>query len=417
CFAVSDTPGGAVHAVLKDSWQLGYPGDSAVDEISVLRRIRDRLDKAGSACMYPRISAGGTVWLRDMAVEDTSDVILGTISCYSRWTVPHGSAGASVLGLRRVHRRMVTGPIGVPLQSLESEQEVIGVLADVMRSHSEILRCAGVLHRDVSLNNVMAIRMPSGELRGMLIDYDHAIDPSSVRNQRCPGNIGTGPFMSISNLEGLDIARTAVDDWEALISLLFCLAAKSHQALEQMGTSFARVGSQGVANVKREMYSSLRSLEDTIEKHLDVSGCPNIIRLIRALYMAIFQHPKCQGTVQMMLRGSRMVDPVLRRVQYAGDIQRRCLAALETVAAEVRSMGRLSDHLALITHESASVRVTPPLPPESQSRQTLSVQLVDGTAGDEAACGSRRRSDIAGCGRPESRDRPHGSESPSPTET
>ncbi|KAJ2848174.1 hypothetical protein J3B02_004006, partial [Coemansia erecta] len=366
CFAVSDLPTGAVNAVLKDSWQLGYPGDSSVDEISVLRKIRDRLDKAKSNCMYPRISSGGTVYLRDMQMEDTSDVILGSISCYSRWTVPHGNGGGSALGLRRVHRRMVTGPIGVPLQSLESEQEVITVLADVMRSHSDILQYGGILHRDVSLNNVMAIRMPSGELRGMLIDYDHAIDPSSIRNQRCPGNIGTGPFMSISNLEGLDIARTAVDDWEALISLLFCLGAKSHQALEQMGTSFARIGSQGVANVKREMFCSMRSLEDTIDKYLDVSGCPNIIRLIKALYMAIFQHPKCQGTVQMMLRGNRMVDPVLRRVQYACDIQRRCLVALEAVAGEVRSMGRLSDHLATISHESASLCVTPPRNSRSQ---------------------------------------------------
>ncbi|KAJ2879779.1 hypothetical protein FB639_003000, partial [Coemansia asiatica] len=258
CFAVSDLPTGAVNAVLKDSWQLGYPGDSSVDEISVLRKIRDRLDKAKSNCMYPRISSGGTVYLRDMQMEDTSDVILGSISCYSRWTVPHGNGGGSALGLRRVHRRMVTGPIGVPLQSLESEQEVITVLADVMRSHSDILQYGGILHRDVSLNN------------------------------------------------------------------------------------------------------------DTIDKYLDVSGCPNIIRLIKALYMAIFQHPKCQGTVQMMLRGNRMVDPVLRRVQYACDIQRRCLVALEAVAGEVRSMGRLSDHLATISHESASLCVTPPRNSRSQ---------------------------------------------------
>ncbi|KAJ2704883.1 hypothetical protein FB645_002916 [Coemansia sp. IMI 203386] len=388
CFAVSDTPDGAVHAVLKDSWQLAYAGDS-VDEVEVLRQIRDRLDAARSTCVYPRLSCGGTVRVQDAQMEDTSEVVLGAMAGYARWTVPHGHCGG-VVGLRRVHRRMVTGPIGTPLQALESEHEVVAVLADAMRAHTEVLRSGGVLHRDVSLNNVMAVRMPTGELRGMLIDYDHAVDPLSVRNQRLPGNIGTGPFMSIANLEGLDVARTSVDDWEALISLLFCLAARSHQALEQMGSSFARVSSNGVASVKREMFSSARCLDDAIAQHLDASGCPNIVRLIRALYSAIFQHPRCQGTVQIMLRGNRMVDPVLRRVQYAGDIQRRCLAALEAVAADVRSMGRLSDHLATISHESPA-NVVIKTPPGSRE---LCVQPEDNAAAAAA-----------------------GSESPSPTET
>ncbi|KAI9502041.1 hypothetical protein BX070DRAFT_193924, partial [Coemansia spiralis] len=73
--------------------------------------------------------------------------------------------------LRRLHRRMVTGPIGIPIQTLGTEQEVVTVLADAMQSHADILKLANVLHRDISLNNIMAVRVGC-ELRGMLIDFD-----------------------------------------------------------------------------------------------------------------------------------------------------------------------------------------------------------------------------------------------------
>ncbi|KAJ2786663.1 hypothetical protein GGI15_001337 [Coemansia interrupta] len=340
CFAVAATPAGACDAVLKDSWQLA-PGDgSASDEIAVLRRMRRRLDAARSACLYPRIVCGGTVRVAAAGGrQDASDLVLGAAAAYARWTVPHG--GGDGTGLRRVHRRMVSGPVGVPLQTLASEHEVVAVLADAMRAHAETLRVAGVLHRDVSLNNVMAVRLASGELRGMLIDYDHAVDPAGARNTLRPGNVGTGPFMSIANLEGLDVARTAVDDWEALVSLLFCLAARSHTALDRMGALFAHVTAAGAA--KRELFASRRALDAAIAEHLDAAACPAIVRLIRALYAAIFEHPKCQGTARMKLRSGRMVDPVLRRTQYAADIQARCLAAIEAAAADPSTATTLSD--------------------------------------------------------------------------
>ncbi|KAJ1721263.1 hypothetical protein LPJ53_004200, partial [Coemansia erecta] len=346
CFAVALAPAGACDAVLKDSWQLAAGDASASDEIAVLRRMRRRLDAARSACLYPRIACGGTVRVAAAGGrEDASELVLGAAAAYARWTVPHGGGGGA--GLRRVHRRMVTGPVGVPLQTLASEHEVVAVLADAMRAHAETLRVGGVLHRDVSLNNVMAVRLASGELRGMLVDYDHAVDPASARNTRRPGSVGTGPFMSIANLEGLDAARTAVDDWEALVSLLFCLAARSHTALDRMGARFAHVTAQGGA-AKRELFASRRALDAAVAEHLDVAACPAIVRLIRALYAAIFEHPKCQGTARMPLRSGRMVDPVLRRTQYAADIQARCLAAIEAAAADVRSLGRLTDGLAAI---------------------------------------------------------------------
>ncbi|KAJ2722680.1 hypothetical protein GGI07_003143 [Coemansia sp. Benny D115] len=348
-FLVSQYANGSPDAVLKDSWQLAGDAGENTDEISVLRHIRRQLERAGSDAVYPRLERGGTVWLSQPGASDTSDIVLGGASEYARWTVPHGTQAGC--GLRRLHRRMVTGPVGTPLQTLATEHDVVTVLSDAMHAHAELLEHAGILHRDVSLNNIMAVRCAaSGRLRGMLIDFDHAVDAQAPRNTHSPGHVGTGPFMSIANLEGLDVPRTAVDDWEAVLALLFCLAARSPQAMDHMGTRFALVSAQGVADVKREIFASPRTVDAAIAEHLDAAACPQLVRLIRALAAAIFQHPKCPGTARRLLRGNRRVDPVLRRAQYALDIQARCLHAVAHAAAEARSVSHLSDHLAAISH-------------------------------------------------------------------
>ncbi|KAJ2785527.1 hypothetical protein H4R18_000472 [Coemansia javaensis] len=353
CFAAARTPTGPCDLVLKDSWQLIHDCERPDDEISVLDHIRDCMDAAQARAVYPRLLCGGTV--RVAGVRDTSLLVLDALDQYARWTVPHGycrppaAADGSEPRLRRVHRRMASGPIGVPLQALTVEHEVVAVLADAMRSHAEILQHAHVLHRDISLNNVMAVRL-GGEVRGMLIDFDHGVDVAAARNQRTPGNVGTGPFMSIANLEGLDVPRTAVDDWESLICLLFCLAARTEAARDEMGAAFSHLTPAGVADVKREMFASPRALDRAIERYLNPTY-RTLTRLIRALHAAMFCHPRCNGTARISLRGGRLVDPVQRRVQYAEDIHARCTAALATVALEARSVSSLSDRVAAISHQ------------------------------------------------------------------
>ncbi|KAJ2808699.1 hypothetical protein H4R20_000709 [Coemansia guatemalensis] len=361
CFAAARTPDATeFDLVLKDSWQL-LPDDGEQapdDEIHVLDHVRARMDAARADAVYPRILCGGTVRIATGAAEatrDTSQLVLDDLDAYTRWTVPHGfyartATAPSAPPLRRLHRRMASGPVGTPLQSLRSEHDVVVVLADAMQSHAEILQHAGVLHRDVSLNNVMAVRSGThGRLRGMLIDFDHAVDVAAPRNTRTPGNVGTGPFMSIANLEGLDVPRTAADDWEALICLLFCLAAKSPAARDEMGRIFAHVSAHGIADVKREMFASPRALDRAIVRFLNPSYAM-LIRLIRALHDAAFMLPRCQGTTQVSLRGNRLVDPVQRRVQYAEEIQARCLAAMHAAVLEISSMTSLSDAVAAISH-------------------------------------------------------------------
>ncbi|KAJ2527405.1 hypothetical protein EV175_007548, partial [Coemansia sp. RSA 1933] len=74
----------------------------------------------------------------------------------------------------RAHKRIATSPVGQSLFSLSSPYELMIVLADAMRTHAVILKECGILHRDLSTNNVLAVG--SGRnVRGLLIDFDCAL--------------------------------------------------------------------------------------------------------------------------------------------------------------------------------------------------------------------------------------------------
>ncbi|ORX70612.1 hypothetical protein DL89DRAFT_266804 [Linderina pennispora] len=418
CFRVSLEPQGKLDHVLKDSWQLAPSGAAdrrPPDEIDVLRTIRIKLEAAQSDVTYPRLVCGGTVHIAtvdDSDMTDTSALILGPFAQYSRWTVPHGHHGDR-RQFHREHRRMVTTPIGLPIARLDKEHEVVAVLADAMRAHTEISRRCGILHRDISLNNILAVRLPGGRLRGMLIDYDHAIEAAAASNTARPGHVGTGPFMSIANLEGLHVPRTAADDWESLLCLLFCLAARREQSLEDMARDFMHVSRRGVAELKRHVFASPARLESAIRRYLD-PGFAHVVRLIRALYTAIFQHPQCHGTAQIGLSSTRTIDPIKRRAMYAGEIQIRCMRAMEAAAADIANIQALHEHLAgtpqpqppatslcsQSTAQSTAESMASTLPPPPQSLSLADKPPVKDIARAIMHMNMRRnkrKADVSGC--------------------
>ncbi|KAJ2844639.1 hypothetical protein J3B02_004909 [Coemansia erecta] len=117
----------------------------------------------------------------------------------------------------RVHKRIATSPIGEPLRRLGSIQELIIVVADAMRAHCAILEHCRILHRDISNNNVMFYRTEDGMVKGLLIDFDHAIDHDHASREYHQQRSGTLPYMSVNNLENNENERTALDDWESAL--------------------------------------------------------------------------------------------------------------------------------------------------------------------------------------------------------
>ncbi|KAJ2446210.1 hypothetical protein GGF42_005764 [Coemansia sp. RSA 2424] len=220
-----------------------------------------------------------------------------------------------------------------------------------MAAHAAILLHARTLHRDVSLGNVVAVRNS-----GMLIDFDHAVSADAdARNTRSPGHVGTAPFMSIANLEGLDVPRTALDDWEAALALLLCLAARP-QRRDALCARLAAVGAHGVADFRRDVFACRRSLDAALAAFAD-PACAHALRLIRALHAALFAHPSCPGTARRLLRGDRLVDPILRRVHHAAAIHERCVAVVESYLESTEES----------TEESAESALPKLLPPPCSS--------------------------------------------------
>ncbi|KAJ1815638.1 hypothetical protein LPJ56_004510, partial [Coemansia sp. RSA 2599] len=115
-----------------------------------------------------------------------------------------------------IHKRLASAPIAESLRNLGSVDEYIVVMADVMITLLTISDNCGILHRDISSNNIMFTRDDNGMVRGFLNDFDCAIKPSADRKVRTTMT-GTLPFMSISNLEAQDVPQTILNDLESCI--------------------------------------------------------------------------------------------------------------------------------------------------------------------------------------------------------
>ncbi|KAJ1883849.1 hypothetical protein LPJ66_010897, partial [Kickxella alabastrina] len=210
---------------IKDAWtEVGDgSGDNDVrDEVAHLRKITRTLERYPElAGTYPVLEAGGRIEFQscigNTCTEDTTRSILGDLFDNVR-------VGEKIRKLPFcAHKRIATSPIGMPLDRLQSIPELIIAVADAMRAHRAIAEHCNILHRDISAGNFLFWRMVDGTVKGMLIDFDHAIDCENLDAMPQNEHIGTLNFMSVNNLEGNSNRRTELDDWEALIYVLVWL--------------------------------------------------------------------------------------------------------------------------------------------------------------------------------------------------
>ncbi|KAJ2602275.1 hypothetical protein H4R99_002734 [Coemansia sp. RSA 1722] len=222
--------------IIKDAWPESEKdaNDDKRDEVAHLKTIHTHMPKGVETDgTYPTLEAGGRVcFSRDPHssesedpdfVEDNTSSLLGDIlvdvnkSESSSAEAPESRKKEIAY---RVHKRIATSPIGEPLRRLDSILELIIIVADVMRAHHDILENCKILHRDISNNNVMFSRTEEGSVKGLLIDFDHAIGVEPGSRKCHQQRSGTLPFMSVNNLENNGNKRTSLDDWESLIYLL-----------------------------------------------------------------------------------------------------------------------------------------------------------------------------------------------------
>ncbi|KAJ2261967.1 hypothetical protein GGI01_001891 [Coemansia sp. RSA 376] len=273
CFRVSEMPDDENFAyVLKDSWQLvlaGLSDGQLRDEINVLREIQAKMEGVNfEACRLQHLECGGTVQVNDK--RDSTRFVLGTeLDSYQRLEMTHGSDSSA--HEHRVHRRMVSGLVGMPLHKL-CLQDAVGAVASAMLAHALVLEQTGILHSYISLGNIMAVLQADGRFRGMLIDFDLAIPQQEGIVRRRSHCVETYPFQSIANLEFLKVARTAVDDWEAVLALLLYLVTLPLDR-DKLSERLSRVKRDGSAVTRRGLFSSPRAFSAAIDEFCRPALC------------------------------------------------------------------------------------------------------------------------------------------------
>ncbi|KAJ1944032.1 hypothetical protein EC988_006092, partial [Linderina pennispora] len=269
--------------------------DDKRDEVSLLHRITTELAQSDvEDLVYPRLDAGGRVYIgtgRGM-FEDQSSHILGSLFSLRK---PDGTAIPF-----RAHKRLAMSPIGDSLDTVESVDEFIVVLGDAMRCHSEVVSRCSILHRDISSNNILVVREEGKPARGLLIDFDCALDLSNSRGPNLETR-GTAPFMSINNLLRSDVERSVLDDWESLIYLIcWCstmgFTPDCKQQLEKskdLGIGSWRAGaSESAGRAKRIHMAAIDDFDRYIVSHFkrDQDCVEDIRRLAKSLYTDLFEN-------------------------------------------------------------------------------------------------------------------------------
>ncbi|KAJ2809544.1 hypothetical protein H4R20_000046 [Coemansia guatemalensis] len=342
--------------LIKDAWAHVANG-SIHDEVAYLYEIRQKLgeDKKLEGT-YPYLEAGAVVR------------ICGASNRYAEDTTQHIMQGGNgnIPKVQREHRRLVMSPIGEPLQSVSSVDELIVVAYDAMAAHAAILKRCSILHRDISINNILVRRNSSSSIGGMLIDFDNAIRTGDFMGAHRPDRTGTLPYMSICNLEESSVKRTALDDWESLIYILCWLGTIGMNRDDQsnsVDTSQLPIGNWQhgdavvIADTKRVHMCTLETLNVAILNYFcEFPGYDHLGELIADLYLQLFQNPRvslrskgCGGKKFFGKRlpnienmhitpdgrlideriSSEITDPFARRAEIADEIMGDLLEALK----------------------------------------------------------------------------------------
>ncbi|KAF6760716.1 hypothetical protein DFP72DRAFT_756616, partial [Ephemerocybe angulata] len=124
----------------------------------------------------------------------------------------------------RIKSRTIMLHYGKSIEHFTSRYQAISALRDALAGHRN-LRAKGILHRDVSMQNVLlgSLNAPPG-LRGILIDLDMASWTWALDALRAESGLGTKRFQSVAVLRNLKLVlppqHDHLDDLESFFHIL-----------------------------------------------------------------------------------------------------------------------------------------------------------------------------------------------------
>lgn len=123
--------------------------------------------------------------------------------------------------VNRVFSCVATAPLGRPIQKFTSIPELLEVLCHLVKALRSLYLNGRMLHRDISIKNlVIAPQRGADDPKGLLIDFDLAVDLDNVRDVE--PTVGSDGFMAIGILSGQP--HTYRHDLESLFYVFLWLA-------------------------------------------------------------------------------------------------------------------------------------------------------------------------------------------------
>lgn len=146
-----------------------------------------------SSASSSRVSRSTSAGIKRLSSETDAAIPPSKRSC---------SASPTKVGTlpNQIHRRVVLRDYGKPIYKVSSRVALLAALEGCIEGHHS-LHEAGLLHRDISINNLMVNedeKNPSW--RAFLIDLDLAIAEQREATSGAKGKTGTRAFMAIGAL-------------------------------------------------------------------------------------------------------------------------------------------------------------------------------------------------------------------------
>ncbi|KAK0193316.1 hypothetical protein F5146DRAFT_924956 [Armillaria mellea] len=105
---------------------------------------------------------------------------------------------------------------GHPLESFETTKQLVSCVTDAMEAHQKAYELAGLLHRDISVGNIM-ITLDQNNQQGILIDWDHCVLVSQ----------DTWQFVSAHLLDNPNAEHSVIDNRELALYVLVWVALRN----------------------------------------------------------------------------------------------------------------------------------------------------------------------------------------------
>lgn len=158
----------------------------------------------------------------------------------------------------RFHRRVVLQDFGKPIYKASSRASLLAALEGCIEGHESLLMKAGILQRDISINNLLINEDDDNpSWRSFLIDLDLAIEEQRIGASGAREMTGTKVFMAIGVLKGEK--HSFMHDLESFFWVLFWIC------IHYDGPNHSRV----VDDFDQWNYLSLSSLARVKKGHID----------------------------------------------------------------------------------------------------------------------------------------------------